>query len=39
MKIYHSIKRSAFIIMDNPFSIKIKPYANLKVCDYKKGFP
>ena len=25
--------------MDNPFNIKIKPYAVLKVYGYKGGFP
>ena len=39
MKVYHNIKKSTFIIIDNPFNIKTKPYAVLKIYNYKRGFP
>ena len=39
IKVYHNIKKSAFIIMDNPFNTEAKPYTILKVYNYKKGFP
>ena len=38
MKVYHSVKKSAFIIMDNPFNTDVKPYAVLKVYGYRVVF-
>ena len=39
IKVYYSAKRLTFIVMNNPFSIKAKPYAVLKVRGYKGVFP
>ena len=35
---YYNTEKSVFIIMDNPFNIKVKPYIILRVYSYKKGF-
>ena len=39
MKSYYNTKKSAFIIINNPFNTKIRPYAVLGIYNYEGGFP